>query len=383
MALRLQAVLSVVLLCCMSHVCVAESAPPLKAKMVAVFAAFRELQPYLIDEREFFDRSSTRAVRRAVDTLTDLFDSIEREKLSLSQEVGFQTNLRLTSELLHDARNRLAEGKGQYALWRLRAVGNQCVICHTRYESPLDFSAPGTDLAGLAPRARGEFLLATRQFALAKDAFFEAAMNPSDGESSIDALRKWLLVYTRVHPEPGEALQKLDKVLQSGAPSAYDREEIEGWIASLREWQKEKPGKRPAPLAQATQLIDRGTKRTQGILTDTAAVDFLRGTALLHKLLDDKKVSGAERGKVLYLLGVAYSRLTLYFVNELPELFFEQCIRDYPNSAEARQAFRQYDQLVTFEYTGSAGTNLPAEARSRLRELHDLAYGIPQLDERV
>ncbi len=383
MAFRPSAFITILFVCFSMRVSFAETTSALKAKMVAVFAAFRELQPYLIDEREFFDRSSTRAVRRSVDTLTDLFDSIEREKLSLSQEVGFQTNLRLTAELLHDARNRLAEGKGQYALWRLRAVGNQCVVCHTRYESPLDFAAPGTDLAGLAPLARGEFLLATRQFALAKDAFFEAAMSPADGASSIDALRKWLLVYTRVHPEPSEALRQLEKVLQSGAPSAYDQEEIQGWIASLKEWQKEKSGKAKAPLAQAAELIERGTKRTQGLLTDTAAVDFLRGTALLHKLLDEKKVGGSERGKVLYLLGVAYSRLTLYFVNELPELFFEQCIRDYPNSAEARQAFRQYDQLVTFEYTGSAGTSLPAEARSRLLELHDLAYGVPHLDERI
>jgi hypothetical protein len=95
------------------------------------------------------------------------------------------------------------------------------------------------------------------------------------------------------------------------------------------------------------------------------------------------KLDPATRSKALYLMGLAYSKLPLFFINELPEIYLERCIREAPGTSEAKKAFELYKDLVLVGYSGSGGTNVPSDVRLELQELHELSQGVKRFDPRV
>jgi hypothetical protein len=111
---------------------------------------------------------------------------------------------------------------------------------------------------------------------------------------------------------------------------------------------------------------------------------LLRATGILHRLLEEPSaLSKGERGHALYLLGLSYSELPFFFINELPELFLEQSVREVPGTQTAQKAFRRYREVVTLAFTGSGGTRIPDEVLLKLKELHEVAYGTVQLESKV
>ena len=52
--------------------------------------------------------------------------------------------------------------------------------------------------------------------------------------------------------------------------------------------------------------------------------------------------------------------------------FLKQCIRKYPAHPMALQCFDVYKENVQFEFSGSAGTNIPADIEKELKQLESL-----------
>jgi hypothetical protein len=301
----------------------------------------------------------------------------------VKNDPGFSSTLRILNDMLNDARNRFSEGKKGYALWRLKTSANYCVSCHTRHEVKVDFSPANVKLDALNKYELGEFLLATRQFEKARNAFIDAVLDPDLSMVRMEALRKWLIIYVRVDPNPQAAITQINKLRPRAKFTRYEEDEIVGWLESLRRWQNEGQLRVP-PIAKAENLIRQGLGMNDPIARKKGMVELLRATSLLHRMLEERTPEAlARRGYVLYLLGLSYSELPFFFVNELPELFLEQAIRDYPGGDVAKNAFGLYKEIVTLGYTGSGGVQVPDDVLLTIKELHDLAYGVPQVKGKV
>ena len=352
----------------------------LRGEMHQVYGAFKGLQRFLVDKQAFTDPRNENEVRRLLATLNGTFHGVAVAGDSLSKEAGFVTTLKIVNDLLKDSEKRFNEGKKGYAHWRLNNLTSYCISCHTRYEVPTNFEDPELPVASVGAFDRGEYFFATRQFDKAAEAFLQAAETPDGLHARLDALRRWLVIYTRVFAEPREAIRELQRIAVLPGVVQYEREEISSWIKSLRRWQNEG---RVAPISieTAEELIRRGRSiGDRGSLED-GAVELLRASAILHKLLEQKDTS--KRPEALYLLALSYHSLPMFFISELPELFLEQAIRESIGTPTARRAYRLYEEVVTFGYTGSSGTRVPAEAASKLRELHGLAFGVPIMRDRI
>lgn len=346
-----------------------------RTNMTTVFRAFKELQPYLGSRERFEAPENEKAITALLETLSAGFHRVESTPSRYVQEPGFAGTLSLLNDLLADSRNRFAEGNKGYTLWRLRNSVDYCVTCHTRYEVKVDFLGPQADTSTMNTYQRAEFLLATRQFEAAGDAFLQAVRSPPDGHLRIDALRRWLLIYTRVHPEPRRALTTLTKLRNEVQFSKPEDEEIKGWLESLRRWSNESQRVEVSPIRRAEHLIQQALALKDPMVGRNGTVELFRASALLHQVLEDGRPEAAsQRARALRLLGVAYSEMSFVFVSDLPELFLEECIREFPSTDDARKAFQLYQHLVTLEYTGSGGTGLPADVEANLRELYDLSY---------
>lgn len=346
-----------------------------KTNMATVFRAFKDLQPYLWSRERFEAPENEKVIAGLLETLSSGFHRIESTPSRYAQEPGFYGTLNLLNDLLADSRNRFSEGNKGYALWRLRNSVDHCVTCHTRYEVKVDFLGTLPESASMNVYQRAEFLLATRQFEAAGEAFLAAVKSPPDGYLRIDALRRWLLIYTRVHPEPRRALSELTALRKDVRFSKPEDEEIQAWLDSLRRWNNESRRVEVTPIRRAEHLIQQALALKDPMVGRNGTVELFRATGLLHTILEDGRPEAtAQRSRALRLLGVAYSEVPFVFVSDLPELFLEECIREFPASEDARKAFQLYQHLVTLEYTGSGGTGLPAEVEATLRELYDLAF---------
>lgn len=345
--------------------------------MDQVYLAFKSLQKYMADKALFVKKDNHAEILQLLGRLVDRFHRVRELDSPYAKEIGFASTLHIIREMLIDVQQRFLVGKKDYAFWRLRNVYTYCVSCHTRYAVTVDFSDPDLRLENLSAFERGEFFLATRQFEKAQDAYLLAVEHAGSPLRRIAALRHWLVIFTRVQPNPRHAMDELNRLRARVHFTPNEQQEIAGWMASLERWKDETPVPID-PLRRAETLLSQGTTIGDEIFGKRSAVELLRATALLHELLDAAKpgeLTAERRARILYNLGSAYSELSFFFADQLPEMFLEQCIRDYPGSDQAKRAFRLYREIVTLDYTGSAGTVLPREVKQKMDVLHTLAQG--------
>jgi hypothetical protein len=353
----------------------AASAGTVRTSMDVVFKAYRDLQPFLGSRERFEAVQNEARIAHLLDTLGDGFHRVGEVGGSHRAEPGFTGTLTLLNDVLADSRNRFKEGNKGYVRWRLRNSVDYCVTCHTRYEVKVDFLGGDVPIESADTYARAEFLLATRQFDAAGELFLSAARHPAEGQLRIEALRRWLLIYTRVHPEPRKALTELTRFQGEVKLARSETEELQGWLESLRRWSSESQRVDVSGVRRAEHLIQQALALKEPISGKNGTVELFRATGILHRALEDGRPDAvAQRARILRLLAVAYSEIPFLFVSDLPERFIEECIREYPGTDDARKAFQLYQHLMSLAYTGSGGTRVPDDVELTLRELYDLAY---------
>ncbi|MBX7137985.1 MAG: hypothetical protein K1X83_08380 [Oligoflexia bacterium] len=357
-------------------------AQEVKKEMRGVYQNFRDLQPYLYDAKAFEDPKNTDRVLKLIKTLSSNFHSVEKFPESARQEPGFAFNLGLINEMLDDAALRLKEGKRSYALWRLRTVSNSCIGCHVTFKASTAFAGGAIDKMKLDTFQKGEFYLATRQYNEAEQALIAVLKDAKLSRNYIRALRRLLVIFVRIKGEPQSALDKINELSAPLKLTTDERDEVKSWTVALQNWAKEPP-ETEHNLPFAERLIRDAVNLPDPLFDRVDAVELLRATAMLHGFLSKKGQPAEERSQTLYLLGFAYSRLPTFFNDALAELYLEQCISEFPGSYEAKRAYRLYVEVVTQQYTGSGGMNVPPDVDTRMLELHDKAFGVQPLDPKV
>jgi hypothetical protein len=280
------------------------------------------------------------------------------------------------SDMLEDATLRFSEGNKPYALWRVKSAAQYCVACHTRHKVELDFYDQDPGLSALSVAEQADFYLATRQFERARLLFLDAARAASASYKRLESLRSWLLIAVRVDSDSARAISELTKFRSQVTLSEIEDSELVSWLESLRRWKNESVRLEIDPLTRAKNLIAQGKGLNDPLSGRSGTVELLRATALLHGYLEsDGHHVPTERGEGLLLLGEAYQELSISMPGELPEIFFEQCVREFPGSAQAREAFDRYEELVALSFTGSGGVRIPDDVQRGIDELKRLAHG--------
>ncbi|NDC39022.1 MAG: hypothetical protein EBZ48_13395 [Proteobacteria bacterium] len=350
--------------------------------MTGALQAFEELQPYLTSQERFGATASEAAIVSIVKSLREGFHSAQDIKGPLTRDPGFVANLSIIEDLLGDAERRFKEGKKGYALYRLRTVSSNCSSCHMTYSVTISRKSLHELPEGLNALEQAEYYLAARQFDKASEALTRAMEEGKSPLFTIEALRKWLMLEIRVKEQPQKTIDALLRFQQQVTLPHDEREEITQWIRSLRHWQ----GERPTNLSlvkRAKLLMEQSLRFSFEPVGGVDVVNLLRASAMLHRALTTPGLSDQDRSSALLLLGFCYYRLPLYFIDELPEVYFERCIQEFPGSKEAKQAYRYEKEKVILDFTGSSGTHIPADVVEHMNDLYKKAYGITQFEGAV
>jgi hypothetical protein len=334
---------------------------------------FREIQPYIATQERFVSPDANDKVKNLINELRKNFHRMESVPSNFHALPGFDENLTAVADLLDDSSRRFAEGKKSYAWWRLRKLPSDCFTCHATYKVSSHYANPAVIDESLDPLNKGRFLLATRQFSEAQGEFLKALQDPHNTMYYNEALRSLLLIVTRIDKDPSEGVALLRQTLQTSKLPEEDAREAAQWIKELNSWANEKESSTRKTIAFAEQLITGGAASSPQHRQND--VSLLRGTAILHQLLEQGAVKPQVRPQALYLLGFAYTKLPLFFSESWAEMYLERCIREFPGSANAKRSFAAYRDLILDDYTGTAGTEIPDEIKLHLEELRKKAYG--------
>jgi hypothetical protein len=348
-------------------------AQELEPTMRAAFSAFQKLQYYLVDSKTFSDPKNSDEIKKTLSDLSSTFHTVEQAPRRYKNDPFFVANVSMLRGMLDDSMLAVKENHSSYGYWRLRGLSTHCISCHALFNANLPFNADNTPLPRtLAPSKRATFFVATRQYAQAKKELLAAIYDEKNSLEHLTALRQYLLVALRTDPNSEKVADELSKIETTAHLIPADREHVLVWIKSLRSHKALDLGS----LANIEKVIQNTVQEPINVSTPTDEVTLLRATAALHLLLNNQP---KDRSKILYLLGAAYSKVPSFFTNELPTVYLEQCIRDYPNTSQAKRSYELYEQQVVAEFTGSSGTHLPADVKAGLRELKDLANGVPRV----
>lgn len=362
----------------------AEPASPADTKesMRNIFSSYRELQTYLVQSDKFFDEANRPNIEKLISEINDGFHSVDNLDEKYRSQPGFETNIEIVRETLSQVAQDLKKDPTDYDLLRLRAISNNCFTCHSSYKPEGTFAATVPIELEKNLLAKANYLAATRQISEAEETFYKAALETKDDEPVLPPLRQWMVLQTRIHEEPTVALNRLGSLLkQKKNLRSFERGEINSWMDGLNRWKKDAVAL--PPVKKAEFLLRQTINSPEPAYTKTPEVEVLRASGLLHRGFAAGQISKEDRGQALYLLGLSYSKMPLFFPDELPEFYLEACVRENPNSSVARAAYNLFKEIITLGYTGSGGTHLPGDVLSKMDELYRVAHGIPDIKERI
>jgi hypothetical protein len=73
------------------------------------------------------------------------------------------------------------------------------------------------------------------------------------------------------------------------------------------------------------------------------------------------------------MLGQSYEAISEMGIWDLPEVYYEACVRTAPKTEEAKRCYRDFERSIVLGFSGSAGIFIPKEERDRLNDLKALA----------
>jgi hypothetical protein len=352
-----------------------------KSEMQSLYEPLRELLPYLADQDRFSDNRNKSVIAKNLDTLRNGFHTVEAIPSRYQKMPGFTFAVVQLREILDDATSRFTQGKPEYAWWRSRVVPGACFACHATYNVKSVYNSQDIIDSSLPLMEQARFNLATRQFAEAEKALLKVLATPEQRINFGEALKSLLTVELRVYDDPPHTVQTLRQIQSSAKLPEDDLEELQRWIKTLSS-QKKRIIPDQELIKEGERLISAGLPTRMDDFHDTPLL--LMGTTLLQRGLErSNPISDEERRKALLLLGSAYTQLPLYFAESWASLYLEQCINEFPGSREAKQAFKAYKEALVDQFTGSSGTNFPAEVTEKLDNLRKKAYAIPDFKSRL
>lgn len=125
-------------------------AQEIRGKMQNAYTAFKTLQPFLKNEKDFNNPDNTLIIKENLSKLESSFHSVAEMEPKYRKEPGFDSALKLVFDILEDSNKRFKEGNNAYAFWRLRTLPLHCVTCHASHNPSLFFNDADRSLTDLS-----------------------------------------------------------------------------------------------------------------------------------------------------------------------------------------------------------------------------------------
>lgn len=345
-------------------------------KMRKAGATFQDLLPYIYDEEAFGDEKNRKVVEEKISRFADSIHTIDSDKAKqvLGDDPYVLQSLHQLQEFSHRAKEFYSRGDFQHSRILLKATTNACFKCHTRIKyGPESYYWKNFEVSQLktTPLEKAHILVSMRQYDEAK---LYINQHLSDLEKAgnygipyENTLHYYLMISLRGQQTIKNSKNYIQsKVSTNRLPQAFGQT-VKNWISDLGYWEKHTAELTPT-LGSAEHVLKRNKKGEP----DQNTVNNLIASSLLHQYLM-KPSDPSNKAKAYYMLGNIYDSLILAGFWDLPEVYYEMCIRYAPKSKMSKLCYAKYRDNIVLGYSGSRGTMIPHVEYQRLEKLKAMA----------
>jgi hypothetical protein len=360
-------------------------------KMRKLYEALGDLMTQVSSDARFKNPKNRAKIEAGAKRLSELAHDMKAGKVTppdSDPSIGIFTSL--FADSARAAYRSLKNGHVEYSRELLRSLPGYCIACHTRNSSGPSFvSLPMEPTSrDLKPIEAGGFYASTRQYNRALKEFARVIEDQTVAASSPiewgHAVEYALVIAVRVNKNPLEAEKLVKQVLDNSEAPFFMKENARNWLKSIESWKNEST--RTATneegfYTEAVRLLGQAHEVQRYPVDRSADILFLRASSAVHDLLQSHG-PGRHTGEAYLMAGICYEVLRPFRIGELHELYYETCVRIAAHTPLASACFHRYQESVYFNYTGSSGTHLPEDEKSKLRTLQELTI-IPGASEKL
>lgn len=346
-----------------------------KAQMHALEAALTELYPLAFDAKKFSDIENEKKIEKNLETIRDLAKAVNHSPMAQISDPSLQFISIDFKEQIDSTWASFVDKKKEFARFNVLHLSSYCIECHTRNSYGPSFGSEklSEQMQSLSVLERADYLTAIRRFDEALGLYNQYFINSQNSYNDFFKAEKSAqaaMAITVRYKKSKEETEKFIKSMQTAKNlPLYLKRALDLWLKDVEAWKKEK--KNNLNTAAIRKRLDLANVRRFEGGSLAGEVLVLRSLSDLHDLLM-KSLKKEELGETLYLLGLAYSQTESSMFLNLDEKYFETCIRRNPKTPWAKKCFEKLEETLAMDYSGSAGTFIPVEVRTRLEELRKL-----------
>lgn len=358
----------------------ADSKTEAKAIMDNVYDSFIKVVPYVYaDEKKLeYLRMDGDKKEKLIRNLTDISDFFKSARhVEYFQRPGFRPSLETINHHLSDTINAVKSNNYVFAQKRLKALTALCISCHSQLSESAAENTFGNAIKKEKREnfesdfAYGNYLFLVRRFS-ESEKFFDLAIEKSlkdqTEEDLYPSLRRLISINTKIDLNPKKANEFIDKYIADPKMPPLAKSTLQTWKKSLVKWKnfnKKKIKSIDSFIKTYLAPLELEKGQTAGGEND---VTLLIGSGVLSKYLNDAPKTKLAP-EILYWLSIAERRLSNTYFFSLSDLYLKDCVKLYPKSKYARKCYNEYAENIEFGYSGSGGTDIPAEEKQELERL--------------
>lgn len=356
-----------------------------RALMVNVYDSYVKIIPYAYSKNnKISELKNKKEKQELLNNLRDLSLLFTNAKhANFFQRPGFRPSLETIKNHLEETIFSVEADNFIFAQKRLNIIGALCVSCHSQLPESVTKKSFKKNIK-IENRDRfdsdfsyANYLYLVRQFDDSKK-YFEKSLEEvlgnsisSNSQEVVFSLRKILSIYTKIKFNYEAANAFIEKWKVDSRLSLNNKNMIARWGASLKTWEgfdssslKSMSGfieKYLAPLDFKKELVFTGEEDVSLLISSGVLFNFL---------VENPRTELAP--EILYWLSLAEHKMNQTYFFSLGDLYLKDCIKKYPSSPYAKKCYQEYEDSLKSGYSGSGGTDIPAEELKELIKLKKL-----------
>jgi hypothetical protein len=347
----------------------AAEATDTKDLMHKLLGELTALKKYMVSNAAFKDPKNEDEIKAHLKEFTRLAKEMRHDPMLKHDNFAFSQ--KVLEDHISDTEKIFLEGNRAFARWKLNSTMSICLSCHSQMPAgSKTFSTFNDTSIFTSPVDRAEFLFSTHDFDQAMKIYADiiSSYKKSDDSNAVEtAFHREVSYFAKIKRDPNAAIELLSAQLKNAQLWPGIRKDVNGWI---NEFKKSKKTDVPnLKTISGEQLLAYAKKR---IKAQPDLVTHLQVSGLLYEYLF-KNPHTATEGEILYLLAVCDRFVNNEFFYSLADMYLKECIVRNPGTKIALKCFTQYRDETVLSYTGSAGTNVPADVIEELNKLRKIA----------
>lgn len=352
--------------------------------MTQIGQTMEPLFPVMLDEDKFEQAAKQHQVQQEVEKIDGLF-SQARPHFDIKSPT-YRISFDVIKTQLSDAETALKYKNYNYARNILKEFVSICTSCHTQDDNTRTLFKDVGKTHFKNDLQFAEFNYMTRNYDTAVkyyDMYLDKTADISETEL-LTVMKRILTIYTQVENNPKAALDHLAKLKNYPHHTKFTKNNLDQWIQGLEELEKQHVSTITSPDMKQLQMY---VNKILGPLNEPGSAEFpskkekvarvwLRGR-LYHYLNSQPPKEDIPR--VLYWLAIIDRTIDYSFYYSLSDRYLKECMLQYTSDPYAKKCYREYEDYITFSYSGSRGTDIPKDIQKELKALKVRVYSAPSM----